>query len=160
MFSIYLLLGSLLAIAAAQRKVGDCPPNVQISQCQRTCYDDRYCSGNLRCCRTACGGTTCVEPVTSRQRQSYQVKPGYCPSNPVGPWVCSNRCLVDGDCRGNVNGLSKWNIETNLIPLGTAAYSTQLHSPSPCRRPVFGRFCAVCAIPSDLATPTVGSQNV
>ncbi|KRT83607.1 hypothetical protein AMK59_4258 [Oryctes borbonicus] len=100
MRSIYFILITLIAIVIAQ-KAGDCPPNVQISQCQKVCYNDRYCSGTLKCCRTSCGGTTCVEPVTSRRLSSYQAKRGFCPSHPTGPWICSNRCLVDGDCRGS-----------------------------------------------------------
>lgn len=110
-------------MVSAQRKPGSCPPNPQVSQCKNTCFSDKYCEGNLKCCRTQCGGTTCLEPVTTRLPGSTQrkifiyflnfviitvfffyftllVKPGFCSSNPTGPWVCSNRCSVDGDCRG------------------------------------------------------------
>ncbi|KAI4460211.1 whey acdic protein wap [Holotrichia oblita] len=97
---IYLTLIIFIVTALAQKKPGSCPPNVQVSECKYTCFSDKYCEGNLKCCRTQCGGTTCLQPVTSRLPGSNKAKPGHCSSNPTGPWVCSNRCSVDGDCRG------------------------------------------------------------
>lgn len=30
----------------------------------------------------------------------FSDKPGYCPGKPTGPWICSSRCSLDTDCRG------------------------------------------------------------
>ncbi|KAJ8974270.1 hypothetical protein NQ317_008277 [Molorchus minor] len=81
------------------KKSGECPPYPNVMVCDMTCFADVQCPGMQKCCGTACGGTMCIGPVTSRVVASKE-KPGDCPSRPSGPWVCSSRCAVDSDCRG------------------------------------------------------------
>lgn len=57
------------ACVLAQRKPGDCPPPVEIGICQNTCLMDFECTGNMKCCRTSCGGSVCLRPVTMRAPQ-------------------------------------------------------------------------------------------
>ncbi|KAJ8921320.1 hypothetical protein NQ315_002934 [Exocentrus adspersus] len=81
------------------RKVGSCPPYPNVGICEMSCYMDFHCPGLQKCCRTACGGTFCLNPVTEIRLDDLE-KPGSCPNPPKGPWVCSNRCGQDSDCRG------------------------------------------------------------
>ncbi|GFG36460.1 hypothetical protein Cfor_11483 [Coptotermes formosanus] len=99
-FALALLLLVLSSIVAQQTaKPGACPPPVAIGICDMTCFSDSHCEGSNKCCRTGCGGTFCTFPVTVRTNVN-RAKPGRCPENPSGPWVCSSTCRVDGDCRG------------------------------------------------------------
>ncbi|PNF14445.1 hypothetical protein B7P43_G01685 [Cryptotermes secundus] len=94
-----LLLFAISSIVAQQNgKPGACPPPVAIGICDMKCFSDSQCEGNNKCCRTGCGGTFCTFPVSVRTNN--RVKPGRCPETPIGPWVCSSTCRVDGDCRG------------------------------------------------------------
>ncbi|XP_018577396.1 WAP four-disulfide core domain protein 2-like [Anoplophora glabripennis] len=81
------------------RKPGSCPPFPDVGICEMSCYGDYNCARSLKCCRTACGGTFCISPVTAPISSNLEEKPGVCP-RPSGPWVCSSRCKQDSDCRG------------------------------------------------------------
>ncbi|XP_063227875.1 WAP four-disulfide core domain protein 2-like [Bacillus rossius redtenbacheri] len=87
-----------LGLARAQGKPGSCSPASALQVCAFVCRSDLECPGYFKCCPTACGGFVCSKPVTARARPA--VKPGACPAEPGGPWVCSSRCAVDTDCRG------------------------------------------------------------
>lgn len=94
----WLAIFVIIATSFAQKKPGTCPSGANdIGICALTCFEDFECRGTSKCCRTACGGSACVPPVT--QTVSSSVKPGRCPA-PSGPWVCSSRCSNDSDCRG------------------------------------------------------------
>ncbi|KAL1123335.1 hypothetical protein AAG570_002420 [Ranatra chinensis] len=77
-----------------------CPPPTPVQVCDPTCADDQECAGIYKCCPTACGGAICTLPVTASR--SNRVKPGSCPAKKSGPWICSNMCSTDADCRGNL----------------------------------------------------------
>ncbi|KAK2582092.1 hypothetical protein KPH14_002794 [Odynerus spinipes] len=93
-----LLLITLSAMAFALNKPGTCPPRGPLGICAIICNDDQDCVGNQKCCTTACGGTTCLIPVSETNNV---VKQGSCPARPTGRWTCSSTCRSDGDCRGN-----------------------------------------------------------
>ncbi|XP_049962616.1 WAP four-disulfide core domain protein 2-like [Schistocerca serialis cubense] len=100
--ALLLLLPLLLAplAAGAYEKPGACSPALPQLVCERTCAYDGHCPGQLKCCATTCGGAVCSQPVT-RSRAPLIMKAGTCPDPPPRkPWVCSNRCSLDGDCRG------------------------------------------------------------
>ncbi|XP_054001935.1 WAP four-disulfide core domain protein 2-like [Hylaeus anthracinus] len=80
-------------------KPGSCPPALPVQICSQSCFSDSHCQGIGKCCSTSCGGTVCSRPVTMRQTVSPE-KPGSCPAEPKGRWVCSPTCSVDSDCRG------------------------------------------------------------
>ncbi|EEZ97731.1 waprin-Rha1 [Tribolium castaneum] len=99
---LFLILSLLTVFVYGQRprtKSGDCPPYPNVGICEVACFEDNHCAGHFKCCRTACGGTFCTAPVTTRRIQRGE-KQGSCPVAPSGPWVCSSRCALDSDCRG------------------------------------------------------------
>nr|ATU83070.1 secreted Waprin protein [Pristhesancus plagipennis] len=76
-----------------------CPPPTLVPVCQITCKTDTECNDveNDMCCPTACGGSLCQRAVTLKVREQAE-KPGTCPKNPGGHWICSNMCNNDSDC--------------------------------------------------------------
>ncbi|KAG8319507.1 hypothetical protein J6590_090587 [Homalodisca vitripennis] len=95
------LLPVIVTVTEAQYpRPGDCPPALPVGVCYPSCSQDGQCEGFYKCCATACGGTVCSRPVTSRRFAN--LKSGVCPAKPTGPWVCSNRCAMDSDCRGRL----------------------------------------------------------
>ncbi|KAF2894491.1 hypothetical protein ILUMI_11691 [Ignelater luminosus] len=100
LFGCLLLLPIITVVVNGQRKPGTCPPPANVGVCALTCMQDNQCAGNAKCCRTSCGGSICARPVLPPPPQTDREKPGTCPEQPEGPWVCSSRCSKDADCRG------------------------------------------------------------
>ncbi|XP_054269307.1 waprin-Rha1 [Macrosteles quadrilineatus] len=99
MFVPYVILICFVFITVeAQYKGGDCPPALPVGVCYPSCGGDGDCEGFYKCCPTSCGGSVCSRPVTARRLAT--LKNGVCPQAPTGPWVCSDRCSTDADCRG------------------------------------------------------------
>ncbi|RZC33556.1 waprin-Rha1 [Asbolus verrucosus] len=94
------LIVFLLIFVDGQRKPGDCPPVFNMGVCEMTCFNDFHCEGAFKCCRTTCGGTLCTVALAAVRPYLRRDKPGNCPEEPNGPWVCSSRCAYDSDCRG------------------------------------------------------------
>lgn len=51
-------------------KVGQCPSSLQTLPpfgrgCESECETDAHCEGSRKCCLTACGGTQCIQPLSS-----------------------------------------------------------------------------------------------
>ncbi|XP_012276272.1 waprin-Phi1 [Orussus abietinus] len=82
-----------------REKPGSCPPPLPVQICSRSCLVDAHCESYGKCCPTSCGGAVCSRPVTQRQPNNYE-KPGLCPREPTGRWICSSMCTIDSDCRG------------------------------------------------------------
>jgi hypothetical protein len=58
----FLVLLILVGLVWAQ-KPGLCPPPVGVGICAITCLSDLQCLGIRKCCRNACGGTSCMHPI-------------------------------------------------------------------------------------------------
>ncbi|CAH1647284.1 unnamed protein product [Spodoptera littoralis] len=95
-----LLVLSLVSISSCDPdKTGSCPPSLPVDICDETCLSEIPCSKPKQlCCPTACGGAICVDAMTHRNKVD-EVKPGLCPEKPRGPWICTNMCTSDSDCR-------------------------------------------------------------
>ncbi|XP_073942440.1 whey acidic protein-like isoform X2 [Choristoneura fumiferana] len=92
----YALFVSLLALASAE--TGSCPPTISAHICDALCGPAAPCANTTQlCCPTDCGGSMCVDPMTQRHFVNI-VKPGRCPLEPRGVWVCSHTCTGDSDC--------------------------------------------------------------
>lgn len=118
----FLCVTSYIVPILGQSKLGDCPKADSLKMCGYMCFQDAHCRGDTKCCKNACGGFTCVPPVAvAPSTESYMPQPtpvlesiadvnveaknadkkGVCPSKPTGPWVCTNVCTSDNDCRGS-----------------------------------------------------------
>ncbi|XP_047984089.1 WAP four-disulfide core domain protein 2-like [Leguminivora glycinivorella] len=99
MFAYVVLALSLLAFAALDPiRGGSCPPTLSVDVCEGLCSTANPCvNATQLCCPTDCGGAMCVDAVTKRHFEDV-VKPGRCPENPRGVWVCSHMCTSDSDC--------------------------------------------------------------
>ncbi|XP_071448534.1 waprin-Rha1-like [Hetaerina americana] len=95
------VLAQVVSGQLAREKPGACTPSLDVGICAMMCSSDYECPGAQKCCRTGCGGTSCVAPV-SRLHGAPAVKKGNCPSEPTGPWICSHMCSTDADCRGRL----------------------------------------------------------
>ncbi|XP_043522300.1 waprin-Phi1-like isoform X1 [Frieseomelitta varia] len=106
LLSIVLVLMLSLATTLGQfrydfEKPGSCPPPLPVQICSQSCFSDAQCSDIGKCCPTNCGGFICTKPVTKVEAVSRE-KPGSCPAEPKGRWVCSSTCSVDNHCRGTL----------------------------------------------------------
>ncbi|XP_076445861.1 uncharacterized protein LOC143283502 [Babylonia areolata] len=118
-----------VCVPDVREKPGQCPrPNpYDAGICASTCNTDSDCKGNDKCCKNACGATTCQAPIPSCDfvkcgpgqtcvlQQVYcftepcypqpvcvDQKPGQCPvpDTSVGG-ICASTCNTDSDCKGN-----------------------------------------------------------
>ncbi|KAF5307319.1 hypothetical protein FQR65_LT07035 [Abscondita terminalis] len=94
-------LPDLPTSAVSHRKPGECPVRLNIPICVMTCPSDLACDGNDKCCRTACGGSVCIQPIMNQEvpQATPPAPTGVCPAKPTGPWVCTSTCGSDNDCR-------------------------------------------------------------
>lgn len=53
----------LIFVLAEAQKPGFCPRPEGLGICAFTCSSDSECRDNLKCCQTACGGTSCTQPT-------------------------------------------------------------------------------------------------
>ncbi|XP_063533520.1 WAP four-disulfide core domain protein 2-like [Cydia strobilella] len=99
MFAYVVLVSTLLTFAALDPiRGGSCPPTLSVDVCDGLCSTANPCvNATQLCCPTDCGGSMCVDAVTKRIFEDV-VKPGRCPENPGGVWVCSHMCTSDSDC--------------------------------------------------------------
>lgn len=58
-------------------KPGDCPAQLNNTQCELECYTDADCRGDNKCCSNGCG-QVCIPP------ESYH-EPSYSPSSTAAP---------------------------------------------------------------------------
>ncbi|XP_056097436.1 papilin-like [Rhinichthys klamathensis goyatoka] len=110
--------GGTQCTAPVTAKPGVCPKTKsELVKCvkkgEELCADDSECPKNLKCCRTACGGTQCTAPVTA--------KPGVCPKTKSELVKCimigKALCAGDSEC------------PKNLKCCGTACGGTQCTAP-------------------------------
>lgn len=89
MFVALIFCLTLLSLNCAQlySKPGECTPNADVGECDYTCFSDLHCGGAQKCCRTACGGTFCANPV-SRRFKSLQSSEKYVTSFKTIPIMC------------------------------------------------------------------------
>ncbi|XP_030070914.1 WAP four-disulfide core domain protein 2 [Microcaecilia unicolor] len=89
-------------------KPGRCPDPDEYGElgfgiCEEMCIQDTECSGDLKCCKTACGVTSCLKPQTFPNRPASNR--GRCPYNwkpcrtPFFPSV--SQCQGDWQCQMN-----------------------------------------------------------